>query len=160
MALGFTVLVLGACAGPSAEDRALARLFWVAPGDFAARADLPAGLGVEGAPRLTVALTEQGAATPLVHRFTLRPAGTDLWQLQRRDHRRFAMMQQRVVASIGMQATVHVGLDMAYCAYAGQAPGRSAPRAEAWDTSTGQVMMSRPAPSTAAVLYPTLPSCR
>lgn len=146
----------------SPQDRALAQLFWVAPRDLSARTDVPQGLGVDGRPRLVITL-QTGESAPIVRRFTLehgaRSGNVTVWQLRGADYRRFTDAQQRVVASIGTQAMVDVGLEVAYCATDSPA-GSGRPLAELHDRESGTVMMSQPAAVSARALQPTLPACR
>ncbi|WP_172329992.1 hypothetical protein [Mangrovicoccus sp. HB161399] len=154
-------LLAGACAAPSAQDEALAQLFWTSPRNLEAETRLPAGLGTSGPIQLVMVLRESQGSAARSESFTLAPVsgGTGAHRLKSGDYRRFAQFQNRVVASIGSQAQVKVELKVPYCRKPGESPGSSAPVVELSDLRDGTVLMSSPAPVSARAMHAKLPAC-
>ncbi|MBE3639168.1 hypothetical protein [Mangrovicoccus algicola] len=156
------LLGLAGCAGPAAQDReALAKLFWTPPASLAAETRLPEGLGTAGPIRLVMVLEETGGGAARSESFTLAPpeGGAQGHRLRRADYRRFSQFQNRVVASIGLQAQVDVELMVPYCRKPAQAPGSGAPVVALADLRDGSVLMSSAAPVSARGMYAQLPAC-
>lgn len=159
------VSVLAGCSAIAERDAALFRLFWAEPQDILARAHLPKGLGVEAPPELVLTLIEAPDRPARESRFRLVPApehstvDAPCFHLARRDYLRFLAAQTRVVANLGHDARIAVGLDIAYCAHPDQRPAAAPPVAEVIDRKDDTLLMLRPASATAAALYSRLPPC-
>lgn len=165
-ALGALIgLALAGCStGPSSSEMRFAEVFWLPPSALTARIDVPAGLGVSGAPKLVTQLRTAPGAAPRSQSFTLIKAGQDgagnpTHKLRSQDYRRFTKMQERVVASIGAQASVAVALQVPYCARRDQTAGRGAPQAQLLDGRDGDVLMSQPPAGDTRALQSSLPDC-